>query len=461
MDDPSLWIELVPGLIAAGVLLLLSAFFSSSETAILSLTKLQVQRFREQGGRASLALVRFVEHPRQLLITVLVGNTFVNIALATLVTSMFLSAGPRALGWDTGALLTGALVVGTTLLLLFGEIAPKTYALRHSERLARAVVLPLSFVSWLLTPIRSTLRLTVDAIARLLGYPDLAGAEFVTPDELRSAISESEATGGLREHERDFIDRIVELREMSARDIMVPRTEMVCVDIGMTLDAALSVARSVGHSRVPIYEGDVDHIAGVLHVKDFPRWHRLDVLDMPLRDLTERRSELFPDDAGTLIRPPLYLPETKRLNALLRDFADERTQMAILLDEYGGTAGLITLEDIVEEITGEIADEYDTLHEPEYVEELSASILRTEGVQLPAKLSLRTASRIVRHAFDTDVADTVGGYVYSLFGRVPIVDETVTDDNGFEFRIAAITGTRIQRVVVRREIAPDAHEDEA
>jgi CBS domain containing-hemolysin-like protein len=440
-------------------LLLLSALFSSAETAVFSLTKLQIQRLREENSRVSRALVRFLDDPRQLLITTLVGNNLVNTAFATLVVSLMLRVSASTFGWDVGATLTVSMLTSTLLLLLCGEITPKTSALRHADRLARWVAVPLTAAAWTLTPVRVVIRLFVDAVGRLFGVRDLTHSELVTKEEFRRTVNDGEATGVLGEHERDFIHRIVELREMSARDIMVPRTEMVCVEGSVTLESALDTARRVGHSRIPVYEGNVDNIVFVLHVKDYPKWHHLGVLEHSLRDIYERRTDVLNGSNETLLRKPLFLPETKRLNALLRDFAVESTQMAILLDEYGGTAGLITLEDIVEEITGEIVDEYDALLEPELAENLSPDALRREGMALPAKLSLRTAARLLRTPFDTEIADTVGGYVFSLFDRVPSVGESVEDANRLSFQIVAMTGTRIQKVLVRK-LVTDASESE-
>ena len=436
--------------IGLGALLLLSALFSSSETAVFSLTKLQVQRLRDENSRVSRSLVRFLDDPRHLLITSLVGNNLVNTAFATLVASLMLRVTMPFYGWDVGSTLTVSMVVSTLLLLLCGEISPKTYALRYADRVTRWVAIPLTTVSWTLTPIRIVIRAVLDGVGRLFGVRDLTRNELVTKEEFRKTVNDGEATGALGEHERDFIHRIVELREMSARDIMVPRTEMICVESVVTLESALDAARRVGHSRVPVYEGNVDNIVYVLHVKDYPKWHRIGVLEHSLRDIHERRTEFLRNGNETLLRKPLFLPETKRLNALLRDFAVEGTQMAILLDEYGGTAGLITLEDIVEEITGEIVDEFDALLEPDLTENLSPDVLYREGMIFTAKLSLRIAARLLRTPLDTEIADTVGGYVFSLFDRVPSVGESVEDANRLSFQVVAMTGTRIQKLLVRR-----------
>jgi len=452
MNDPPTELDL-PTLVGLGALLLLSGVFSSAETALFTLTQLEVQRLREENTRVSRAVLRLLNDPRQLLITTLVGNNLVNTAFATLVASLMLRVAETLFGWEVDLALGVSMGVSIGLLLLFGEIAPKTYALRHAERLARWVAVPLMLWAWVLTPVRVVIRAVVDGIGNLFGIPHLARSELVTTEEFRKTVNDGEATGALDEHERDFIHRIVELRELCARDIMVPRTEMVCVESDVSLQSALDVARRVGHSRIPVYEGNVDKIVYVLHVKDYPKWHRAGVLELPLREIAQRRAE----GEETLLRKPLFLPETKRLPALLRDFAVEGTQMAILLDEYGGTAGLITLEDVVEEITGEILDEYDALLEPE--QNWGPETWGEEEVLLPAKLSLRIAARLLRVPLDTGIADTVGGYVFSLFDRVPVVGESVEDENRLTYQVVAMTGTRIQKVLVRRPPAPPSEDE--
>ncbi len=446
MDDPA---SLSLRLTLIAVLLAVSGFFSSSETAVFSLTKLQVQRLRDESSALNQIILRFVDNPRRLLITSLLGNTFVNTAFATLVTSLALVLGMQVMGWSEATALMAATGSGTVLLLLFGEICPKTFALRRADRVARLVVIPLWAASWVLAPLRYLIRTLVDLTLRVLGIGGSVTSAAVTEDEIRESVTTGEESGIIQRDERRLIDRVFHLREMLAKDIMVPRTDMICVDIDLTVTQAFETAEGVGHSRIPVYQDRVDNVVGILHVKDVPRWRDNAVRDARLRDLVAAPGDGSSADTASLLRPPLLLPETKRVDALLRDFSAEGTYMAILLDEYGGTAGLITVEDIIEEIVGEIVDEYDELTEPILEEDFTDELLSTEGVQLPAKLSLRTASRVLRTPLDTDVADTIGGYVYSLVGRIPSVGESVVNERGIVFDVTAMTGSRIQRVLVR------------
>jgi CBS domain containing-hemolysin-like protein len=446
MDDPAS-LSLILSLIPVGLLLVLSGFFSSAETAVFSLTKLQVQRLREENTRVNRTIVRFVDNPNRLLITSLLGNIFVNTAFVTLMTSIALAAGAYA-PWSDGVTLSLSMVVTTVVLLIFGEIAPKTYAIRNAETVSRLIAVPLAGTAVALTPIRRVMRLVVDLVARTLGS-SADDADAVTEEEIREVVSTGEASGTIEEGERELIHRIFELRELMAKDVMVPRTEMVCVETDERVRDVLALAESVGHSRLPVYEGRMDNVVGIFHVKDYPLWYGSDIADATLESLIA--GETSTTDQGTLIRPPLFLPETKRLDAVLLDFSNEGTQMALLLDEYGGTAGVVTLEDIVEEIVGEIMDEYDEQAEPELGSELNLDALTRDGVNFPAKTTLRTAGRLLRVTFDAESGDTLGGYVYTLFGRLPAVGEAAEDEHGFAFEVRTMSGTRIQQVVVRRQ----------
>ncbi|MEO2006445.1 MAG: hemolysin family protein [Candidatus Poribacteria bacterium] len=453
MDDPAS-LSIVLNLVPIVALLVLSGFFSSAETAVFTLTKVQVQRLREENTLVNRTIVEFVDNPNRLLITSLLGNIFINTAFVTLMTSIALSVGETA-EWNPGATLVGSMVVTTVVLLIFGEIAPKTYAIRNAERVARLIAVPLWGTAVALTPIRRVMRMVVDLVARVLGS-GAHDADAVTEEDIREVVSTGEAAGSIEEGERELIQRIFELRELTAKDVMVPRTEMVCVETDQRVRDVLTVAETVGHSRLPVYEDRMDNIVGIFHVKDYPQWYASDIADATLASLISEGSTTA---QGTLIRPPLFLPETKRLDALLLEFSNQGIQMAVLLDEYGGTAGVITLEDIVEEIVGEILDEYDDQAEPELGSELDLDTLRRDGVDFPAKTTLKTAGRLLRVTFDTESGDTLGGYVYTLFGKLPAVGEVMVDEHGFAFEVTAMTGTRIQHVVVRRDHEPDTSTD--
>ncbi|GIX05711.1 MAG: hemolysin [Candidatus Poribacteria bacterium] len=456
MDDPSTLFSFSPFLLP--ILLLFSAFFSSAETAVFSLSAWEVHRLRERPVGINRMLLGLVDNPRRLLITSLIGNTFVNIGFATLFTSLSLRIVHDRMGAATSTALTVATVGSTALLLLFGEIAPKTYAIRYAYRMARLVAPVLWLFSWLLTPLRWLVRLAVDLTLRVVGAQGMEVSGTVTQEEIREIVRSGEEMGALAETEGRVIERILELREMTAKDIMVPRTDMVAVPITTSVEEALQVAKVAGHSRLPVYQQTLDQVVAIFVVKALPRVRHLPgLMEKSLGTLLEELSR-SPRTRETLLHSPLIVPESRRLDALLRDFSQAGIQMAIVVDEYGGTAGLVTLEDVIEVIVGQIVDEYDELIEQDLGEELTGEALE-RGIQLPARMSLRLARRLLRAPLHSQEADTLGGYVYHLLGRVPVPGETVQDEQGFEFAVIAMSGARIQRVLVRRLRPPEEEEE--
>ncbi len=440
-------------------LLMLSGFFSCSETAMFTLSRSQIRRRRDSKSLISRRIVMFVDNPRNLLNTSLIGNAFVNAAIATVVASSWQQIVDEVFKWSDQYAASAAVVSATLLTLFFGEIGPKTFAIRHADRVSAIIALPLWLCSHLLTPLRLSMRWAIDMVVRVFRLRNPSAEPAVTEEEIRGAADAGAETGQIETDERRLIDRVFELRNTQAKDILVPRTEMVCVEKGQTLRAALETARSVGHSRLPVYEETPDKIVGVLHVKDLPiHFPGQPDLDATIEKLMERMSNR-PEGEETLIRPPLKAPESKPLHALLNDFSDAGTQMAILLDEYAGVAGLATLEDIIEEIVGEIVDEYDDGDElEEEAEEYDLTLLDRGGIPLPAKTSLRVASKLLGASFNDEDAVTLGGYMFNLFGQAPSTGDSVTDELGYTFTVTEMNGERILTALVTRR--PDETDEE-
>lgn len=434
-------------------LLMLSGFFSCSETAMFTLSRSQIRRRRDSKSLISRRIVMFVDNPRNLLNTSLIGNAFVNAAIATVV-----AASWQRVKWGEQYTASAAVVSATLLTLFFGEIGPKTFAIRHADRVSAFIALPLWFCSRLLAPLRFSMRWAIDMVVRVFRLRNPSAEPAVTEEEIRGAADAGAETGQIETDERRLIDRVFDLQDIQAKDILVPRTEMVCVEKGKTLREALETARSVGHSRLPVYEETPDKIVGVLHVKDLPiHFPGQPDLNATIGELMERMRNR-PEGEETLIRPPLKAPESKPLHALLNDFADAGTQMAILQDEYAGVAGLATLEDIVEEIVGEIVDEYDDDELEEEAEEYDLALLERGGIPLPAKTSLRAASKLLGASFNDEDAVTLGGYMFNLFGQAPSAGDSVTDDLGYIFTVTEMDGERILTALVTRR--PDETDKE-
>ncbi len=400
-----------------GTLLFLSALFSSSETALFSLGKEDVKRLKERNGRTDRILAGLVGSPKRLLITILLGNTAVNLAFY----SISFSLSQEILGSDTpNATFWAWTVVFTSLLavIILGEVIPKGIAVRIPEHLSHLVALPISIVEKLLLPFRAPITVVLDRLERLFGRG--GGKEpYITAEELKVMLALSERYGVVDTRERTMIHAVLDFGRMRVKDVMVPRVDLTAFDISDPVDDFLALVRETRYKKIPVYEESRDNILGVVYAKD--------VFLNPGKGLRG------------MVRNVPFVPETKTIESLLREFRREHQQMAIVADEYGGTAGLITLEDILEEVVGEIQDETERYEEPirklggnKYVVHASISLMdwcETFGVELEP------------------VADTIGGYVVSLLGRIPKRNDSVSYKN-IIFTVEEVRKRRITRLLV-------------
>jgi CBS domain containing-hemolysin-like protein len=246
--------------------------------------------------------------------------------------------------------------------------------------------------------------------------------------------------------EREILGNILELREIEAKEIMAPRTEMLAMDTSVTVQKVLDQAKAVGFSRIPLYRKQVDNICGVFHVKDLPLWRGLDVRNQTIEDfLATRHLSTLSQADDTLVRPPFFVPETKKIADLLPELTREKTKMAILVDEHGGVSGIVTLEDLIEEVVGDIVDEHDdSLNHPDMISRPdNPSVIEVYG-----RVSVKHINQQFRLKIDEEIADTIGGYVFGLFGRVPSVGEAQTDENEIRFEVAAMESNLIGAVIM-------------
>jgi len=427
--------DLLPRLVWLAVLLALSAFFSGSETALFSLSRMQVQRLRESGGRTGRAVADLLSLPRRLLITILVGNMVVNTTAASVVAVMVTTSPLGKEGvWVA--------IVGTALLLLvFGEVTPKTLAARKAEALSRAVALPLLWFSVAIFPVRRVLRYITNAVLFVLQRGHIQSEGLLTRHEFAAALEVSEERGAIDEHEREMVEHIFEFRQVAARELMVPRTEIACVGEDATIAEALETARRSGHSRLPVYTRDIDDVWGVFDVRDLPAWRDQEVWGLTIRQFVHRRGEgAEAQGRRPLVWPAFLVPETRHVGDLLRDMREGSAHMAILLDEYGGTAGLVTLRQLIDELVG--------------------GVLATGRGEAPfyhagyGRIQVLGEARIrdLNHELGLDLplgrSDTIGGYVTGLFGQFPRAGDTVTDDR-FVYRVLGLAGRRVGALEIR------------
>ncbi len=411
-------------LILMGLFLLLSAFFSGSETALLSINKLRLRHLAEDGHKRAQLVQALINKPNRLLASVLVGNNIVNTgaaALATAIATKMIGGGARA------ALLATAVV--TVLLVVFGEITPKTFASQNSERVAFRVARPISVVMVLLAPVVQLLTAITNQVIKMLGGKVEKQGPFVTQEEIRTLVSVGEEEGVLEEAEREMIDSIFEFGDTEASQVMVPRIDIDSLEADAPLTEALAIINEVGHSRIPVYEETIDNIIGVLYAKDL-----LKLVNC---------GELTSKTARAVMRPAHYIPETKRVDDLLRDMQRKKVHIAIVLDEYGGTAGLVTIEDILEEIVGEIRDEYDR-------EEPTIEILGDGAVLADARVGVDEINEVLETSLPEEEFETISGLIFNLFGRVPKKGETIKFED-LVITVTEILGRRITRVKLEKK----------
>ncbi|MCX7750289.1 MAG: hemolysin family protein [Candidatus Bipolaricaulota bacterium] len=381
-------------------LLILSAFFSAAETALSSISELRVFHLLRRAGSSpkARALEHLLRDPGEFITCLVVYNNLVNVAASSLATLLFLRLLPPSLPpYVTGLLAT---VVLTVFLLLIGEITPKNLARNRAEAVALAVVVPV----WRLTRLsRPVVRFFRGAAAHLV---QPFGVEFfrrertpLSKDQLVSILELGEERGALSKEHGLMMRRILALDEITAEEVMVPRTEVKAIDVATPLPEAVAFIVSDGHSRYPVYEGSPDNVIGILHAKDL------------LPHLAACRTDL---GLTGLLRPVSYVPTTKPIGALLREFQQERSHMAVVVDEYGGVAGIVTLEDILEEIVGEIEDEYDRRRPRPLIRRLSPTEAIVDG-----DAEVRTVNRTLGLDLPESEAVTMAGLVLEKLGDIP------------------------------------------
>ncbi|MHB2147934.1 hemolysin family protein [Calditrichota bacterium LG25] len=410
------------------ILLAFAAFFSAAETALFSLPKSTVEKYARSKHALTKQVAVLLREPRRLLISILIGSTLVNVAIASIATLITSKLIIRYDLNEIGALLINVVVV-TFIILFFCELLPKILAIKNAKTLSKNFVLPLTFFYYLFYPVSYVLDLLTQQISSSFGAEK---DKFnLSEKELRTLVDVGEERGALLKEEKEMIHGIFEMSGTVAREIMVPRTDMVCLEKHASLNEVLKTFKEHMHSRIPVYDDIIDNIVGILYVKDLLPFIRK-------RNASEFKLE-------KIVRPAYYVPETKRINELLREFQTEKIHMAIVVDEYGGTAGLVTLEDVIEEIVGEIQDEYDK--ETPQIKKLNETTFLVNAGSLIDEIN---------EELDLDLpteegVDTLAGFLLGQFGTVPKVKDKI-EYNGYEFVIEKATKKRIQlvRIILKK-----------
>ncbi len=404
-------------LIGLAILLCFSAFFSGSETAFFSLSRLKVRQMAISPSSAKRLVAKMLSNPHRLLATILLGNMLVNVASSSLgenISSHFFSGGTA---------LFMAVLAMTLLILLFGEIMPKIIAVERPERIASLVVVPLNLFSALVSPARRSLRWITDLFVGAVTHRPIP-SQVVTEGELRTALDIGYSEGAVHLLERDLIEKVISFGDKRVEQVMTPRMRMVSIEANVPVEKALRLLKGKGYSRVPVYEGSEDNIIGVLHIKDFLRG---------------------PDQKSlrNYLRPVSVVPETKKIGRLFREFQSKRQHLAVVVDEYGVVSGIVTMDDLLEEIVGKIADKKRKAW-------AGYKKVSPDSIEVDGTVELEDFNQQMKARLKDDQAQSIGGYVINQLGRIPQAKEKVRIGD-LEFEILEAEPRRILRMRITKE----------
>lgn len=418
---------------ASGLLFLgllgLSAFFSATETAFFALSPLRLKKIESEGDERAGEILKVLGDKQRMLMTLLLGNTMVNVVATAMATKFIVDYLPNSalaayVGTSISMGVALASLVMTVVLLVFGEITPKTIAIYGAYGYSRLAVKPLRLVMLLFYPVTGVVSwLMCRLFPRYADWNSHLGSS-TSMDEIDSYFTLGEEVGIIERDEKEMISSVFEFGETLVREVMIPRPDIISMPINIALDDLLSFIREDGHSRFPVYDSSLDRVVGILYVKDI------------LMKLDEIRQSY---DLFKLLRAPFFVPETKKLDDLLSEFQKRKQHMAMVVDEYGGISGLVTIEDLLEEIVGEIVDEYD-LEEQDPLARIEENIFSVD-----ARYSISDFENELSFRLNYEDSETVGGFVLEKLGRIPQKGEIFVEPQG-TFQVTEIKGNRILRV---------------
>ena len=398
------------------ILLIGSGFFSSSETALMSLSKIKMRHMEEDGVKGAKLVSTLIEDSNRLLTSILIGNNIVNIAATSITTSLFTAM----LGAQGDAIATGLM---TVLVLIFGEITPKTISANNPEKASLVVAKPIKFFVTILTPIVWIFNIITKVIFKLFGVDDKGVKPFITEEELKTMVNVSHEEGLLEMEEREIINNVFEFGDMQAKEAMVQRLDIVAIDMEDSYEEIIDLFKTEKLSRMPVYEETIDDIIGILNIKD-------------IIFLSDEEIENF--DIKKYMREAFFTYEFKKITQLLEEMKKDKSQMAIVVDEYGGTAGLITIEDLVEVIVGDIEDEYD--EEEDEIQVISPNEFLVDG-----STKISDVNEILNIELESEEFDSIGGYIIGYIRHIPEENEIIEMDN-IKFNIESVDKNRIKKI---------------
>lgn len=416
-------------LITIILLILLSAFFSSAETALTTVNKFTLRSMADNGNKRAARVLKLISNSDKLISTILIGNNIVNISASALATTLTTNLfGSKAVGIATGIL--------TLLILLFGEITPKTLAQNNSVKMSILYVDVVRFLVYIFTPFVFIINKISHVIFRILRMDTNESAKSITEDELITMVNVSEEEGVIENKEKEMITNVVDFGDSRVRDIMIPRTDVTMVPVTATYDELLKQYMEVPYTRLPVYKDSRDNVIGILHVKDLFFY--------------KATHDINNFDVTNIVREPFYVYEFQKTNDLLANMKSSSNSIGIVLDEYGVCVGLISMEDLIEEIIGDIKDEYDDAEHNNIVKIDDAHYSIDGGIKLDD----------LNDALDLDIEsedyDSIGGYIIQLLDHLPSVGDTASD-GVISCKVTKLDKNRVSRVLL--EILPKPNTD--
>lgn len=411
--DPSAAIQIVVLLILLG----LSAFFSSAETALTTVNRIRMRSLADEGNKRAKMVLKITDNSGRMLSAILIGNNIVNLSASSLTTTIAITFGaPMAVAIATGII--------TVLILIFGEITPKTVATINSDKLSLVYAYPIHFIMTILTPISIVINMLARVIFFILRVDPNAKPDAITEEELRTIVDVSHESGVLEEEEREMIKNVFDLGDAKAKDVMVPRVNVIFADVDSTYKELIELFREHKFTRLPVYEETTDNVIGTINMKD-----------LLLYDNTEEFQ------IREFLRDAYFTYEHKNISELLVEMREASYNIAIVLDEYGETAGLITLEDILEEIVGEIHDEYDEYEEDEFLTCINDFEYILEG-----SISLDDLDDRLELELESEEYDSLGGFIIERLDRHPEVGDEIVTESGLRLVVDSLDKNRVEKV---------------
>lgn len=411
------------------ILLLLSAFFSSAETALTTSNRIRMRTLAEDGDKRAATVLRITDDSGKMLSAILIGNNIVNLSASSIATSLAIKIwGSVGAGIATGIL--------TLLILIFGEISPKTLATIHSEKISLAYSGVIAFLMKILTPVIFIINKLSMGFLMLLRVDPNAGAQQMTEEELRTIVDVGKESGVIESEEHTMINNLFDFGDAQAKEVMVPRIDMTFAHIDSSYDELIQIFQEDKFTRLPVYEDTTDNVVGILNMKDL---------------LLYKDKEHF--SVRSIMREPYFTYEHKNTAELFMEMRKSSISLAVVLDEYGATAGLITLEDLLEEIVGEIRDEYDTDEEDPIIQ------LNDREYIVLGSTNLEDLCEEIGLNFTSEDYDTIGGYLIGLLDHLPEKNEIIITDDDVLLRVEQMDKNRIEKIYIKKPEPPASDEE--